>query len=227
MGSKRKIANELLTIILAERKPNQYYIEPFCGGLNSLIRSSGKRIGADNCPYLIALWKAVKQGWVPPDNLNENDYYRIKQDRESNPVLTAYLGYFLSFGAQFFAGFARSNRGDPFKWAFNKAKKEFPMIKNSDIEFIHSDYEILNLPKNSIIYCDPPYAKTTKYKNKKFDSEKLWEWCRAKTKEGHKVFISEYEAPNDFEEVWAKQIKKNLSTFTDTKLTTERLFTYF
>ena len=34
MGSKSRIANEILPIILKNRKPNQYYVEPFCWGCN-------------------------------------------------------------------------------------------------------------------------------------------------------------------------------------------------
>lgn len=33
MGSKARIANEILSIILKNRLPNQYYIEPFYDGL--------------------------------------------------------------------------------------------------------------------------------------------------------------------------------------------------
>ena len=33
MGSKTKISKEILPIILKDRKENQYYIEPFVGGV--------------------------------------------------------------------------------------------------------------------------------------------------------------------------------------------------
>lgn len=32
MGSKNRIAKEILPIILRDRKPNQWYVEPFVGG---------------------------------------------------------------------------------------------------------------------------------------------------------------------------------------------------
>ena len=32
MGSKNRIVNEILPIILKDRKPNQWYVEPFVGG---------------------------------------------------------------------------------------------------------------------------------------------------------------------------------------------------
>ncbi len=49
-----------------------------------------------------------------------------------------------------------------------------------------------------MIYCDPPYEGTTKYKDA-FDHSKFWQWCRDKSNEGHIVFVSEYNAPADFE----------------------------
>ena len=73
--------------------------------------------------------------------------------------------------------------------------KQLPKIQ--DVEFIHSSYQDLEIPENSLIYCDPPYEGTTKYKDD-FNHTEFWEWCRNKTKEGHQVFVSEYNAPNDF-----------------------------
>ncbi len=35
MGSKARIANEILPIVLESRSVDQYYVEPFAGGMNS------------------------------------------------------------------------------------------------------------------------------------------------------------------------------------------------
>jgi DNA adenine methylase len=53
MGSKRRIAKEILPIILRDRKPNQWYVEPFVGGANLIDKVDGNRIGADINRYLI------------------------------------------------------------------------------------------------------------------------------------------------------------------------------
>ena len=47
MGSKNRIAKEILPIILKDRKENQYYVEPFCGGLGTFDKVSGLRIAND------------------------------------------------------------------------------------------------------------------------------------------------------------------------------------
>jgi len=93
-----------------------------------------------------------------------------------------------------------------------------------DIFFYCGDYSDLNIPPNSIIYCDPPYANTTKYKNI-IDYEKFWQWCRIKKQEGHIVFVSEYVAPDDFICVWEKEIMSSLAKNTGHKKVIEKLFT--
>ena len=73
--------------------------------------------------------------------------------------------------------------------------RQKPLLQG--VWFEHSSYDALDIPLNSIVYCDSPYKGTTQYKDK-FDHEPYWEWCREQVKKGHKVFISEYNAPEDF-----------------------------
>lgn len=134
MGSKNRIAKELIPIITKDLKPNQWYCEPFVGGANMIDKIEHPyKLGADNNKYLIALLEA-----------------------------------------------------------------------------------------DSIIYCAPPYNGTTKYKDN-FDSDAFWQWCRDKAKEGHTVYVSEYNAPEDFKCIWEKQINSNLGG--TSKTATEKLFT--
>jgi DNA adenine methylase len=58
-----------------------------------------------------------------------------------------------------------------------------------------------------------------------FDSDKFWEWCREKAREGHTLYISEYNAPDDFSCIWQKDINSSLSSVKSKKVT-EKLFTY-
>jgi DNA adenine methylase len=52
-------------------------------------------------------------------------------------------------------------------------------------------------PVNMLIYCDPPYANTTKYKSGKFNSEQFWQTMR-EWSVNNTVITSEYTAPDDF-----------------------------
>lgn len=52
MGSKSRIAKEILPIMLKERG-ERTWVEPFVGGANMIDKVEGKRIGADLNYYLI------------------------------------------------------------------------------------------------------------------------------------------------------------------------------
>ena len=62
MGSKARFTKEILPIILKERKPEQWYVEPFVGGMNVICEVGGKRIANDNNYYLIEMWKGLANG---------------------------------------------------------------------------------------------------------------------------------------------------------------------
>ena len=99
MGSKRRVAKHILQTMLAERKPGQYWVEPFVGGANMIDKVDGPRIGADIHPYLIHLLKAVQSGWVPPTVVTEEMYKQATQDMTSYaPHLTAFILFCCSFG---------------------------------------------------------------------------------------------------------------------------------
>jgi DNA adenine methylase len=201
MGSKNKYANEILPIILKDRKINQYYVEPFVGGFNLIDKVEGNRIANDNNFYLIELFKAIKHGWKPPIKLTEDEYQKIKADKNKYPAhLVGFVGFGCSYSGKWFGGYARgnTNNGTPRNYCYESRKnilKQKEKIQN--VEITNLNYLHLEIPDNSIIYCDPPYQNTTKYKDD-FNHEVFWEWCRNKSKEGHTVFVSEYAAPDDF-----------------------------
>lgn len=61
----------------------------------------------------------------------------------------------------------------------------------------------------------------TKCYMKGVNYEEFWQWCRERVYDGHKVYISEYQAPDDFIQIWEKEIINRLNT---NKKVTERLF---
>lgn len=100
-------------------------------------------------------------------------------------------------------GYAFNKKGD--NYAERGSRCLVKQAKNLDgIVFKSGSYLELEIPENSLIYCDPPYANTCRYKDN-FNHDIFWDWCRAQTKSGHTVFISEYYAPNDF--VCVKEIQ--------------------
>ena len=207
MGSKNRIAKEILPIMLKERG-ERTWVEPFVGGANVIDKVQGKRIGNDNQEYVIALYKALQNGYIPPKEVTSDFFFEVENNKDKYPKeLVGYLGTQLTFGCEWWGSFRRDNTGKR-KYdleAYNNVMKQQPNLIG--IQFTCGDYRDLHIPNNSLIYCDPPYRGVRKYVgNVKFDSDIFWEWCREKNSDGHIVFISEYEAPDDFECVWSKEI---------------------
>ena len=229
MGSKARFAKDLLPIILKDRQPNQVYLEPFAGGMNMIDKVDGIRIANDQHEELMAMWQAlIYDNWDPPKSVSEEEYRHIKYNQEQYPkYLVAYVG-FNSFGGKWFAGYRRDKQGKRDYWSehYRNITKQVPNLEG--IQLSCKSYLDLEIPENSIIYCDPPYASTTKYRVS-FNHDIFWEWCRQQSQAGHQVFISEYNAPQDFTCIWEKGAKttfswhaKNLST----KESVERLFVF-
>lgn len=230
MGSKARHAKEILPIILADRQPGQWYVEPFVGGANVIDKVDGNRIGADYNPYVIALWQAVADGWVPPDVVTEEKYDEVRRARNVDD-LTAFIGFGLSFGGKFFGGYRRDVAGtkgciENMRTQSRRAKQSLMKQAASlhGVKFHHCSYDELPIPDQSIIYCDPPYQGTTGYATGAFDHDKFWQWCRDRVRDGHKVFVSEYNAPDDFVCVWEKKVNNTLTKDTGSKKGVERLF---
>ena len=223
MGSKNRHAKQLLEIILTNRG-GRTYVEPFVGGANVIDKVSGARIGADVNPYLIATLDAAANGWLPRNNYTEEEYRYLKDSPDSDPVLAGYFGFALSYGGKFFGGWRRDSAGkrNYVQEAYRSALKQFPLLHG--IRFICSDYRSLDISAGSIIYCDPPYNNTTSYAGDDFDSEEFFDWCRQMSAVGHDVFVSEYQAPDDFEQVWSKPVKSSLTSDTGSKAAVEKLF---
>ena len=65
------------------------------------------------------------------------------------------------------------------------------------LEIYCGNYNDVVIPEGAIIYCDPPYKGTAEYSEGGFNHEDFWEWVRMISKT-HKIYISEYQAPEDF-----------------------------
>lgn len=216
MGSKARIAKYILPIILKNRKKNQYYVEPFMGGCNIIDKVDGKRIGNDLNKYIVALYKALQCGWIPPDFISEEFYNDIKNNLNNyDNHLIGFVGFGCSFGGKFFGGYARggfNSDGSPRMYSReskNNLIKQSKLLK--DVDFYNYNYCELKIPDNSIIYCDIPYKNTTKYnKIDDFNYDKFYNWCIKMKDIGHEIFVSEYDMPDYFKCVWEMDINNSI-----------------
>lgn len=232
MGSKNRIANDILPIILKERKENQWYVEPFCGGLGTFDKVNGNRLGSDKNKYLIAMWKGLQENRDKPLEISKELYSKARTEYnngtniEFDDFLIGWIGWMASFNGRFFDGgySGKTTTRNYVDEQIRNTLKQVELLK--DAVFISKDYFELEIPKNSIIYCDIPYKDTKQYSiSKNFDYEKFWQWCRDISKHNHKVFISEYQAPNDFVCIWSKKVTNSMNS-TLTYKPIECLFVY-
>lgn len=233
MGSKNRIIKDILPIILKNRVDNQFYVEPFVGGFNSMCEVDGNRIASDNNKYLISMWKKLLDGWIP-NYIEKDKYYEIKNNKENFPnYLVGWVGFNCSYSGKWFGGYAGkiiTKDGllrDYQKEALNNIEKQLKKIDSQKLIIVNDDYNKLIIPNNSIIYCDPPYKNTTKY-HSNFNHDEFYKWCYNKALQGHIIYISEYEMPSPFRCVWEKEVKSSLSAngkSGSSKVSIEKLFT--
>ena len=229
VGAKKRLCKDILPIILEDRKENQYYVEPFCGGCNTICHVDGKRIASDINPYLIAMLKGLTENGKVYPQIDKPLYDRAFKSYKTNDGVFSdfdlgWIGFMASYRGKFFAGFSGGSNSEQ-RYVNEFIRNILPQIQQlRGVEFYCSDYAELSLPENSLIYCDIPYMGTMPYKTfeQRFDYEKFYEWCFEKKNEGHQLFISERQMPSDFELVFEKPTVNIINN--SQKVVYERLF---
>lgn len=226
MGSKRRIAKEIIPIMLKDRTEGQYFYDLFCGGGNICENIKENIIANDFNENVVKALELIKNNLeLIPKNKNEFTEQMYKDIKKTNSILKSYIGFALSYGGKWFGGWCRDgkNKRDYVNESYKNAVIQNKKIQN--VDFLNKSYDEVKLKENSIIYCDIPYKETTKYNVNSFDHKKFYNWCIEKHKEGHQVFISEYYMPQDrFECIWSKEITSSLTKDTGSKKGIERLF---
>lgn len=228
MGSKARLAKDLAPImneIIKELNLN-IYIEPFVGGANMIehIKCETK-VGIDNNKYLIAMWKALQNGWKPPKELSRDEYNDIKDNPDNySDELVAIAGFCATYNAKWFGGYAgtvHTKAGtvrNYYDESIRNILKQLPKLK--DVRFIYGCYTDVNV-ENALIYCDPPYQGRTGYKSD-INYEEYWDWVRKMSK-NNIVLCSEYNAPEDFVNIYEKTLTTTLDK-NSRKKDVEKLF---
>ena len=229
MGSKNRIARYILPIILKDRKEGQWYVEPFLGGANMIDKVDGNRVGCDSNEQVINAMIAIRDCVcdLPQDNKQFTEYMYSELRKNDDYKYKGYAGFAFSYGGKWMGGWSRTDstgmsKRDYVAESYRNALNQSPLLQG--VKLIHKSYLELNFKQSCIVYCDPPYEGATGYKGK-FNHSEFWEWCRKISKDGHQVFISEYNAPDDFECLWEMEVTNSMS-LKDTKKPTEKLFKY-
>lgn len=213
LGGKWRLRREIAALIDAEVQRNGGLVwEPFCGSLAVTCSVKARPlVAADACLPLITLYRAIQDGWKPPDTLTEKEYEQVRAVRDPLDPLTAFAGFGCSFGGKWFGGYARGAHGRNYAAAAARSlKKKFETL--GGVAFHHRAYDAIDPPFGAVVYCDPPYAGTVGYTavdGGRFDHRAFWDtvrrWNRFAT-----VLVSAFVAPGDFDVVAKWPVRKTL-----------------
>ena len=188
MGSKNRIAKDILAIMIPDIEKYGKYVEPFCGGCNMIDKVSPriKRWANDSNRYLIALLSRGAQSLSLPTTISKEEYDAVRTHKNDYPDwYVGFVGFICTFNGKFFGGYGRNNvlRGNGKienfqKEHINNFLTQCRYLKG--IDFTNENYKDLDIT-DSVIYCDPPYAGATKYKEypyQKVGSRQNFSHCR-------------------------------------------------
>lgn len=210
LGGKARIAKQIASVIGANSLGRKLCIEPFMGGCNVTIQLAQifDQVHAyDFRLDLVLMRQALANGWIPPQNLTEEEYKILKTSEPS--ALRGFIGAGCSFGGKWFGGYARNKKQDNYvARSARVVQKETILMPN--VRFQQGNFFDIPIVPDAVLYCDPPYILTTGYSLGKFDHVRFWERTREWANSGALVFVSEQIAPDDFVSIWAKTKTKGL-----------------
>ena len=242
LGGKHQNGKYIAEVLNLLAPPDEVdgYFEPFCGSLGVFkhMTNYNKSVASDIHLDLIQLWTEVQDNTFIPPNYKITDKVWEKTKKLKSPnALKAFVGFGCSFGGVFFIGNAqkydKQGKRDFRQECINSINKIKPFIQKKNVVFENKSYDQFN-PNNMLIYCDPPYKGTTKYKGlEDFNHNKFWQTMR-KWSKNNIVVISEESAPDDFICIWEKNKRRTLLKTSPTKdnksnkrfYAKEKLFTY-
>lgn len=225
MGSKARLKKHIIPIINAS---GRVYYEPFAGGMNMIdgVLDAKERFANDRNKYVIAAFEALCSGWHP-EFITREHYNELKK-LNGDDHLIGWAGIACSYSGKWFGGYAGivETRGGRRDYQAEAIKNAIKQVKNlNGVTFSCLNYDEMNISDGSVVYCDPPYAGTTGYSDS-FDSNKFWGWVRNLSLRCD-VFVSEYNAPDDFDCIAEFSLSSSLSAngrYGGNKSSSEKIF---
>lgn len=226
LGGKHVAGKYIVPILLDAGGPRTKYWDAMCGGLHIARRlaAAGRRVRCtDAHAPLIAMYKAIAEGWVPPDKVTKRDYDAAKLLSDSDPM-KAFVGFGCAFGGVWFHSYAWDNSGRNYAAEARRGLlRDVRTIIDAGGCFARCDVTRTKprALRNTVIYFDPPYRGVSGYAVKidhaKFD-DVVCAWAQSNT-----VFVSEYDLPYGAI-VWERRQKSTVSRDKSVKMHTERLY---
>lgn len=229
LGGKMRQAKKIVAVVaaVAEQHDKTVWVEPFIGGA-SVLAAAGERFverqGSDIDANLVAFWRRVQAGWVPPATMSREQYNGLRDGSidDASPEIRTWAKYACSLNGKPWAGYAavEPNGRDRLAESLRSTIAKGRLL--AGVYLSECSYDQVTLTTEAIVYADPPYARTTGYGGS-FDSEAFWAWCSKLAVAGVPVIVSEYSAPPDFIPLASWRRTATLDV-TKTKVDTESLY---
>jgi len=212
LGGKSRISKRLVAAILQDCPVSRVW-DPFCGGVSmtaAFARAGCRVLASDIQPCLVSLYQGLLDGWTPPvEPITEEQYHAAKGLPDSDP-LKAFIGYGVSFGGKYFAGYAlrKDSTRKPY-CASTKISldKDFRFIRGNASFRVLSFLDVTPRPVDDVlIYCDPPYEGTARYVTGAFGHRAFEARVRGWADCGVPIYVSEYAVPDWADVVWSKDV---------------------
>lgn len=211
-GGKARTAKYIAEFLLNNTSRDRYLVDMFCGSCNIASKIADKHdlvMANDVHSELICMWKEALDGREFPVNVSEKEYSQAKSSADL--ALKSFIGFGGSFAGKFFGGYARGYTGrNYFREAKDGIAKKIKTM--SSVIFSNKSYQDVDLPANSVIYCDIPYKNAVGYTQGIFNHEEFYAWCVEKKIQGHDIFVSEYKQnlPDGWVILWEKESRKSV-----------------
>lgn len=211
-GGKRRLLPHILPLL----RPSHTYVEPFLGGGAAFLAVASRydwHVVNDANPWVAATWRAVK---VDPEAViqaflalavqdSREFYYSVRRGPPAGDVATA--AWFLYVNKAGWNGLLRVNSRGECNTPYGDGRApvvDAGAIRAASIALQRTticcgDFEKVEAPIGSQLYCDPPYlpltatASFTGYSAGGFtatDQIRLARWCRAQADRGCRVVLS-------------------------------------
>lgn len=213
VGGKFRQSKVWAPKILELTEDRTRYVEPFVGGASMLEKLAPKfteAFAGDLNEDLVLMWEDVKSGAANdyPVGVTAKDHADLKAGI-IHTGYRAFVGFGCSFAGMWFAtyhdGAAKTKRA---------ILKTHPHIQN--VTFRHQSYQAWAplVEKGTVVYCDPPYAGTMRFKanEEHMNYDMFWDIMRTWRDAGAHVFVSEYNAPPDWTCVSELDLAKTVSS---------------
>lgn len=227
VGGKSKGAEHIIAVLNHKNYDNMRYIEPFVGYGHVLRRISNKKSyhASDANPLVISLLDGIqKNKRYHSMHITKQQYDTLKDDTKNVSFRRALAAFAYSYNGKEWGGYTMSS---PSRDNYPLERKKYYDTLKKNETFMKTTLALCSyntlMPKNSLVYCDPPYKSTTGYGKLSFDHDQFWDTIRRWSK-NNIVYVSEYSAPSDFKCVSKKAKYQSLNGKGAGKVVYEKLW---